>query len=312
MFSFLHDFLESFNPENQSLKDYLKDGNHLALSTFLNSQKDFAFVNAVRKQIRKHYPEYKHGTKGIRAYLFVSSMLTKKGLNFNALPKGLIPFHRYSKYSTTAFEEQLNESAYYAAANEEAFVHFTFSEKHLPYFKQEFEDVKKRVSKKTKTNFNISYSFQNKETDTLAVCEKNKPVRDEQGNLVFRPSGHGALLENLNEVDADIIFIKNIDNVVTEDQVEEIAFYKKLLAGKLLWLQEKVFKYLELLLSEEFDVETLTEIRSFLWNALNIKNIPESVDAIIGLLNRPIRVCGVVKNTGAPGWRSFLGERRDR
>ena len=126
MFSFLHEFLECFNPETQSLKDYLKGGNHLALSTFLNFQQDFAFVNAVRKQIRKHYPEYKHGTKGIRAYLFVSSMLTKKGLNLNALPKGLIPFHRYSKYSITAFEEQLNESAYYAAANEEAFVHFHF------------------------------------------------------------------------------------------------------------------------------------------------------------------------------------------
>jgi hypothetical protein len=310
MFSFLHSFLETFNPEEKILKTYLKETDNSELTTFLSSLKEFAFVSSLRKKIRKNYPEYRHGSKGVRAYLFVSLMLNEKGLNFANLPKGLIPFHKYSKYSTTAFEEQLYEAAFYTASEGEVFLHFTFSEKHLPYFKEEFEDVKNRVSKKTKTNFNISYSFQKDETDTIAVNLDNKPFRDGEGNIIFRPSGHGALLENLNDVDADIIFIKNIDNVVTEELAEETAIYKKMLAGKLLWLQKKVFNYLELLLSDSFNGETLKDIKSFLWNELNIKNSPDGIDGIIRLLNRPIRVCGVVRNTGAPGGGPFWVENK--
>jgi hypothetical protein len=305
MFSFLHQFLDDFNPKEETLRSYLKTGNHNQLTIFLNSFKEFAFVNAIRKEIRKAYPEYKHSTKGNRVYQSVSLMLGDNGLNFNNLPKGLIPFHKYSKYSTTAFEEQLYEAAFYASSGDKAFLHFTFSETHLAFFKKEFEDVKKRVSKKTKTNFNISYSFQKKKTDTIAVSQENKPFRDGKGELIFRPSGHGALLENLNEVDADVIFIKNIDNVVVEELVEEIVFYKKVLAGKLIRLQSKIFNYIRLFLKEEYNEETIKEVKSFLWNELNIKNIPESIDGMIALLNRPTRVCGVVKNTGAPGGGPF-------
>lgn len=305
MFRFLHEFLDHFNPEKDHLNSYLKKEGNEQLNHFLKSLKDFAFVNTVRKKIRENYPEYRHGTKEMRAYLFVNMMLGRKGLNFNSLPKGLIPFHKYKKYSTTAFEEQLYEAAFYASAGDVAFLHFTFAEKHVPFFKDEFEGVKKRVSKKTKTEFHISYSFQKKETDTIAVDLKSEPFRDNEGNLIFRPSGHGALIENLNEVDADIIFIKNIDNVVTEELVAKTAFYKKMLGGKLLWLQQKVFAYLETLLTKDFNEEYLKEIKSFMWNALNIKDIPNTVDAIIAILNRPIRICGMVQNTGAPGGGPF-------
>lgn len=305
MFRFLHEFLDQFNPEEDHLNTYVKKEGNEQLELFLKSLKDFAFVNTVRKKIRKNYPEYRHGTKEMRAYLFVNMMLGKKGLNFNSLPKGLIPFHKYTKYSTTAFEEQLYEAAFYASAGDEAFLHFTFAEKHVPFFKNEFEGVQKRVSKKTKTEFHISYSFQKNQTDTIAVNLKNEPLRDRDGNLIFRPSGHGALIENLNEVDADIIFIKNIDNVVTEELVDKTAFYKKVLAGKLLWLQSKVFGYLEDLLKGDFSDEYLKLIKSFLWNALNIKDIPQSVEGIISILNRPIRICGMVQNTGAPGGGPF-------
>ncbi|RMA66314.1 DUF4301 family protein [Ulvibacter antarcticus] len=305
MFSFLYKFLDEFNPEEQKLKNFLKSGNHKQLEIFLDSLKEFAFVSAIRKKVKKHFPEYKHGTKGMRAYLFVSLMLGNKGLNFSKLPKGLIPFHKYSKYSTTAFEEQLYEAAFYASSGNEVFTHFTFSKIHLPYFKNEFEGVKNRVSKKTKKKFHVSYSFQDRNTDTVAVTHENKPIRNGNGELIFRPSGHGALLENLNQVDADLIFIKNIDNVASEDSAEHIAFYKKMLAGKLLWLQKKLFNYLEILLSEDFNIETLKDIKSFLWNELNIKNIPESITEITAILNRPLRVCGVVKNTGAPGGGPF-------
>jgi hypothetical protein len=305
MFGFLHRFLEGFDPDKRKLNDYIKNQSDATLSTFLESINEFAFVDQVRKKIREHYPDYRLGSKGLRAYIFVKMMLTEKGLNFINMPKGLVPFHKYSKYSTTAFEEQLYESSYYASAKDEAFLHFTFSESHLHFFKNEFEEVKRRVTKKTKTKFNISYSFQKKETKTIAASEKNQPARNAAGELIFRPSGHGALLENINDIDADIIFIKNIDNVVIEGLSEDNSFYKKMLAGKLLWIQNKVFGYLRILAKNEYNAEWINEVKSFLWNELNIKNIPDDIEKIEDILNRPIRVCGMVKNVGAAGGGPF-------
>lgn len=305
MFKFLYEFIKDFNPEETTLNKYIKNGNHDMLSIFINSVKDFAFLTSVRKKIRENHPNFKHGTKGVRAHIFVKTMLEEKGMNFGNLPKGLVPFHKYKKYSTTAFEEHLYEAAFYASVNNNAYLHFTFSKKHVDSFKEEFKSVKNRVSKKTKTEFHISYSFQNKETDTIAVNKDNSLFKNSNGNPVLRPSGHGALLENLNNVDADIIFIKNIDNVVSEEYIEEIAYYKKVLAGKLLWIQEKIFSYLKLLKSELVLSEKITEIRSFLWNELNIKEAPKSIEELINILNRPVRVCGVVRNTGAPGGGPF-------
>lgn len=304
MFKFLHEFLEQFNPDKQAYRDYLKSQDATSLEVFFNGINEFAFLNAVRARIRELYPDYKQSTKGKRNYLLAKTLLEEEGLNYANLPKGLIPFHKYKKYATTAFEEQLFEAAYYAAVGDEVYLHFTFSEKHLDYFKEEFENIKNRVSRKTKKNFHISYSFQKKETDTLAVTMDNQPFRDEQGRLVFRPSGHGALLENLNEIDADLIFIKNVDNVAAQEYVPSIAFYKKVLAGKLLAVQKKIFGYLTELESE-VTLERMREMHSFVWNELNIKDIPSGKSDMIELLNRPIRVCGVVQNTGAPGGGPF-------
>ncbi|MCW5518407.1 DUF4301 family protein [Aureitalea sp. L0-47] len=311
MFQFLHNFLEEYDPATETLKEYLNRCPSSALEKFIKHSKEFAFINEVRKMIRKNYPEYKKNSKGQRMYWFVKMMLEPEGLNFSNMPKGLIPFHKYSKYYTTAFEEQLFEAAHYASVHDDAYLHFTFSEKHVPYFKQAFETIRKRVGKKTKTDFHISYSFQKKETDTLAVTEDNMPFRDSEGKLVLRPSGHGALLENLNDVDTDIIFVKNIDNVVAEDYLEDTIYYKKLLAGKLIWIQKKVFAYLNILEQDEVEHEVVKEIRSFLWNELSIKDIPEDQDRLMGILNRPIRICGVVKNTGAPGGGPFWVKSED-
>lgn len=305
MFKFLHDFLNDYNPEKERLVKYLRREKPDEVILFLNSTRDFAFINPVKKKIRENYPDYKRSTKGMRAQTFIRTMLEERGLNFANLPKGLIPFHKYTKYATTAFEEQLFEAAHYASVKDEAYIHFTFSEQHVPYFREEFESIKKRVGKKTRTEFHISYSFQKRSTDTLAFSNDGILLRDEAGNLVFRPSGHGALLENLDEVDADIIFIKNIDNVAAEEYVEDNAFYKKLLAGKLLWLQKKIFSYLEILSEDDLPDETFKEIRSFLWKELNIKDIPDDNEKLFGLLDRPLRVCGVVKNTGEPGGGPF-------
>jgi len=305
MFKFLHTFLDTYDPNEALLSNYIKEGNYKELQTFFSSLKEFPFVNLVRKKIREKYPDYKIHKKGHRLYCFVQTLLTEKGLDYSNMPKGLIPFHKYTKYATTAFEEQLYEAAYYASSKDEVYLKFTFSEDHVSKFRKEFEAIRNRITKKTKTKFNISYSFQKKETDTIAVGPDNKPFRDLDGNLVFRPSGHGALLENLNEVNADIIFIKNIDNVVAEEYVPHIAHYKKIMAGKLLWLQDKIFDFLRLLDKEEVSIETINEIKSFLFSHLNIKYIPEDKIQLAYILSKPLRVCGVVKNTGAPGGGPF-------
>jgi hypothetical protein len=259
----------------------------------------------VQKEIRSHRPEYKKSKKGYRINTFVALMLGKNHLNYAGFPKGLIPFHKYAKYTRTAFEEQLFEATQYAAVDGVAHLHFTFSPKHLKLFKETFEKVKNRIVKKTKVDVRISYSFQDPSTDTIAVDLKNKPFKNKEGNLVFRPSGHGALIKNLNEVDADIIFIKNIDNVTVENHIDAVATNKKMLAGRLLQLQNKIFGYLEGIVKEQITEEKLSEMKSFLWKELQIKDIPQTKAGIAEVLNRPIRVCGVVKNTGAPGGGPF-------
>lgn len=305
MFGFLYQFIENFRPEEQKLGKFIKQQDNEDLRTFLDNLKYFAFINELRRKIRKLYPDYKNSNKGQRSYWLVEAMLGKEGMNFGDLPKGLIPFHKYNKYYTTAFEEQLYESAFYAVARNDAYLHFTFSEEHVDHFKKEYQAIKSRVEKKTKVTFHISYSHQKKETDIMAVTTENKPHRNGNGELVLRPAGHGALLENLNDVDADLVFIKNIDNVAAEEYTEQNAFYKKMLAGKLLWLQRKIFNYLELIDAENVNEEKVKEIRSFLWNELSIKDIPFDLPRLHAILNRPVRVCGVVPNTGAPGGGPF-------
>lgn len=304
MFKFLHEFLEQYDPDEMLFRDYIKEYNSRDLVTFFNSTSEFAFINLVRKKIRENYPDYKKSSKGKRYYYFTKAMLDETGLQFGNLPKGLIPFHKYKKYATTAFEEQLYEAAFYAAVHDDVYLHFTFSEKHLPFFREQFNSIRSRVSRKTKKTFHISYSFQNDETDTIAVTLENIPFRDQAQRLVFRPSGHGALLENLNKVDADLIFIKNIDNVAAQEYVKEIATYKKVLAGKLLAVQAKIFGYLREL-DGEITLEKVKEIQSFIWKDLDVKELPGGITAIQNFLNRPLRVCGVVKNTGAPGGGPF-------
>ena len=305
MFKFLHAFLESYDPEEEVLSKFVKEHKLDSLKIFFDHIKDFPFTRAVRKEIRQQYPEYKQSNKGVRMKIFVSLLLGENGLNFGKLPKGLVPFHKYAKYTRTAFEEQLYEATQYAAVDGVAHLHFTFSPNHLPLFKKAFEEIKNRIVKKTKTDVRISYSFQDTSTDTIAVDINNNPFRKEDGSLVFRPSGHGALIKNLNDVDADVIFIKNIDNVTVEEHIREVAVNKKMLAGRMLQLQHKIFGYLDAIVKDQVTEEKLSDMKSFLWKELLIKDIPETKAGIAEILNRPIRVCGVVKNTGAPGGGPF-------
>lgn len=311
MFEHLHRFVDTYQPETQKLNAYLKENDTQMLEAFLKGLPHFAFHKTLRKKIIKRYPDYKFYKKGKRTHLLVKTLLEEEGLNYSNLPKGLIPFHRYDKNSATAFEEQLLEAGHYATSKNQSYLHFTFSEHYVENFKKEFSLIKNRVERKAKCNFNISYSFQKLSTDTIAVTLNNKPFRDAATHFHFRPAGHGALIENLNDIDADLVFIKNIDNVVVESQVEEIAKHKKILAGKLLQVQTKAFKLLKSIDTFPKDETLLKDIRGFMTSELNIKNLPENLVAAKEILNRPTRVCGMVQNTGAPGGGPFWIQRTD-
>ena len=305
MFQFLFMFLNEFNPNGTSFETYINKKENKLLETFIKSLKDFAFFSSVQKKTKELYPDFEKASEGAGTYLFIKTMLDDKGLNFRNLPTGLIPFHKYETRTKTAFEEHLYESVYYASVNNNVKLHFTIAKKHLPFFEKELDGIKNRVLKKTKTKFQVSYSFQKKETDTIAVNNDNTVFKNAKNECVFRPSGHGALIENLNDLDADIVFIKNIDNVVSAKDVDEVAHHKKVLGGKLLWIQKKVFSYLVMLDKKNASLEKLHEIKTFLRNELNVRESIMTAAAIKNILNRPIRVCGVVKNTGAPGGGPF-------
>ncbi len=306
MFKFLHQFLENYDYKKEDIDTFLLKEENKNLKIFFDSMEKFAFSALVKEKLETKYPDFENFKKGKRLYFFVQEMLEETGLNFNNTPKGLVPFHKYGENYVTAFGEQLYEAAFYATSNGIANLHFTVSAEHEEKFKKRYKEIQETVENRTGVKFNISYSFQKKETDTIAATSDNKAFLDENDDLVFRPSGHGALLENLNDVDADIIFIKNIDNVVSQNYVETVAFQKKVLAGKLISLQQKIFEFVEKLHSKNVSEEILKQAATFISEELFISNTPRYKEEILKILERPIRICGVVENTGAPGGGPFL------
>ena len=248
-----------------------------------------------------------------------AALLEAAGLNYGALPKGLLKFHRYEDGNRTPVEEHLVEGALYAAnKNGKVNIHFTVSPEHRQLFKALVEEKASKYAKKYGVDYNVTFSEQKPSTDTIAADMDNKPFRDDKGRLVFRPGGHGALIENLNDLDADIIFIKNIDNVVPDKLKGDTVLYKKLLAGVLVALQQKAFAYLQLLDTGKYTHEQVLEILQFLQKQLHCKNTEvknlEDAELVIYLkkkLNRPMRVCGMVKNVGEPGGGPFLAYNPD-
>lgn len=248
----------------------------------------------------------------------VANMLEPKGLNYGQLPKGLLLFHNYEDGPRTPMEEHLVEAALYASSKGVANVHFTVSHDHLELFKAKVAEKVETFAKKYGVKYNISFSEQKPSTDTVAVNPDNTLFRNEDGSMLFRPGGHGALIENLNDIDADVVFIKNIDNVVPDRLKDETVTYKQLIAGVLVTLQKKAFAYLEKLEKGEYTHEYLEEIIRFVQRDLccrkaDIKEL-EDADLVIYLkkkLNRPMRVCGVVKNVGEPGGGPFLTYNQD-
>ena len=286
---------------------------------YFDNIEKFAFYDALDDACRKNLGA---GVKELIAngrYKDVArNMLNADGLNYGQLPKGMLLFHKYSEGPRTPMEEHLVEGALYAASDGKAAVHFTVSHDHLPMFKQRVAEKLDFYASKYGISYDITFSEQKPSTDTVAANPDNTPFRNSDGSLLFRPGGHGALIENLNEISADVIFIKNIDNVVPDRLKADTVSYKQVIAGILVTLQKKAFDYLEKLESGTYNHEKLEEIIRFVQHDLccrkaDIKEL-EDADLVIYLkkkLNRPMRVCGVVKNVGEPGGGPFLTYNQD-
>jgi hypothetical protein len=287
------------------------------INTFFSGLKKFAFYQELEKLGGKPVEQ-------LSALEILNLVLTEKGLDYGTLPKGLLLFHQYEEKHRTPFEEHCVEGALYAKDHEgKVRMHFTVSPEHQQAFEAHLEEVKSRYENGFDVVFDISFSQQKPSTDTIAVDMQNAPFRNADGSLLFRPAGHGALLDNLKDLDADIIFIKNIDNVVPDYLKPETVKYKKALAGLLLNYQKKIFSYQEVLDKwnyNELDSKFFAEAANFLENVLKVKppsNLyyTEKEDLYHYLkekFNRPVRVCGMVKNEGEPGGGPFLAKNNDQ
>lgn len=229
--------------------------------------------------------------------------IVAEGLRYGETPKGLVSFHRYGDEVRKAVEEHLVEGAQYAAAGGEVKIHFTVSPEHLTRFEALLAEKIPGYESRFGVKYRISFSVQDPSTDTLAVNPDCTPFRRADGRLLFRPAGHGALIGNLGKIDADIVFVKNIDNVTTDARRGDTVLYKKALAGVLLALQERIFEYLMAL---EVPGAELEPIAAFIENELCVKLPKDYGTALLRqVLNRPIRVCGMVRNEGEPGGGPF-------
>ena len=303
MFKDLFEFIENNNNEPTTAFE----------NKFFNEIEKFAFYddlnNVCIKNNGKSIAEL-IDTKNYKT--IVENLLLNKGLNYGALPKGLLKFHNYANEKRTPMQEHLVEGALYASTFGKVNIHFTVSSEHRKLFEKHLAEKLPEYEKNLNVVYNVSFSEQKPSTDTIAADENNDPFRV-NGEMLFRPGGHGALIENLNDLDGDIIFVKNIDNVVPDSIKTDTTKYKKIIAGLLVQLQIQSFSYLKDLENESIELSELKEIAEFCEKKLN--NYRKDIDTLsaqnlrlylIEKLNRPIRVCGMVKNEGEPGGGPFL------
>lgn len=281
-----------------------------SVNEFLERLQDFAFYESLIKSIGSESADHK---------TILKHLLTAEGLDYGSLPKGLLEFHKYGENTRTPAEEHLVEGARYANAGGKVNLHFTVSPEHRSKFEALIDSVLASYEAKFGVKYNISFSEQKPSTDTIAVNLDNTPFRTSDNELLFRPAGHGALLENLNDQDADVVFIKNIDNVVPDSLKEQTIIYKKALASLVLSYQEAIFAFLKMMDGVKLSEVDLLEISEFLENELCVEapeeyedySLEEKKDYCRTKLNRPLRICGMVKNVGEPGGGPFWAENAD-
>ena len=275
----------------RDLFEFLNTGaRNTVTDAVLNNLSRFAFYD----DLKKFLPDTPTDTD------IIERIVTDAGLKYGHMPKALIKFHRYADGARTALAEHLDEGAEYARGADGVNIHFTVSPEHRAGFEELLHRLVPEYSARYGVQYNIELSYQKSSTDTIAVNPDNTPFRDADGRLLFRPAGHGALIENLNEIDADLIFIKNIDNVCAASHRGDTIEYKSALAGYLVMLQSKIFDYLN------NTTAPLGDVIQFINDNLGVRLSRDATRADCNrILSRPLRVCGVVRNTGAPGGGPF-------
>ncbi len=291
-----------------------------ALLSFLGDNcRRFAFYTDLKASLADRGMDLDALIAGKNMAPVLRHLLTDAGLGYAALPKGLIKFHSYPERHRTAFEEHLVEADGYARSETGACVlHFTVPAAFKDRFMSFSESIRDSYENSHGVRFHISFSTQSPGTDTIAVDMDNQPFRLPDGSLLFRPGGHGALIENLNQVDADIIFIKNVDNVAHDRFSGELTKWKKILCGEFIRLQQQIFDFLRRLHEKTADASLTTAICDFLQKELQLplpKNFhsqsnAEKQQTLVRMLDRPLRVCGMVPNTGDPGGGPFWVKNR--
>jgi hypothetical protein len=284
--------------------------------SFLRNLKKYPFYSLIKQNKRASEFIEKKNIKGLLDYI-----LSAKGLNFGWLPKALIPFHLYSAgEARTALEEHLFEAVQYVrGAGDVCHLHFTISQEHKKDVAEKIKAVKSAYKNLCRIKYKISLSVQSSATNMLAVDENNLLLRDAAGNLIFRPGGHGSLLTNLQNLDADFIFIKNIDNIVPEKLLRKILPYKKMLGGLALQIQQEIFAVLRQMENNEIDSKQIDEIKNYCSRRINIvfphsmprQSLKIQKQIIFSSLNRPLRVCAMVRNEGEPGGAPFWVDERN-
>lgn len=314
MFKNIYSFVEEYK-DKEIPEDFLKKENvgFDSIENFFLSIKDFAFYDDLKYKLAECGKDIETLMSENRLVEIAEFLLENEGLAYGKLPKALLKFHKYKESSRLSLEEHLVEATQYSTIYTEdgeiAQLHFTVSQEHLDIFKSTVEELLPIYEREYGIRYDISYSVQKPSTDTIAVDMNNEPFRNNDGSLLFRPGGHGALLQNLNDLKKEVIFIKNIDNVVPDRLKSTTYDYKKVLGGYLFRLQQQQFEYLNLLDEGCLANDEIEEIAKFAKEKLMI-DIPnffktyneiEKIDFLYGKLNRPMRICGMVKNEGEPG-----------
>ena len=322
MFKALFAFMENYKGSAEQYEAFLADKGSKSMYAFFNQLKDFAFYEDLKAALSANGQDVDALLENKSYPQILKALLTNVGLDYGNLPKGLLQFHNYENGSRTPLEEHLVEGAKYCKGDDgKVFLHFTVSPSHRAKFLELIDEVKADYEKTYDCEFIISLSEQDTATDTIAVNMDDTPFRLDNGQILFRPGGHGALIQNVDGLDADLVFIKNIDNVVP-DRIKETTYqYKKVLGGVLLSFQERIFDYLKQLENtNEAASTTLTEIENFLQKELCIafpasytsSSNEEKTAYLFAKLNRPIKVCGMVKNEGEPGGGPFWTVNSDK
>jgi hypothetical protein len=307
----IQEFREQADKGDQKAKDFL---------CFQEEMRSMAFFEDLKAMMDRQGLRVERLLEQNRCQEILKYLLTEQGLNYGALPKGLLKFHRYPSGNRTALEEHLVEAIHTVRDRKGICrLHFTVSPEHEEAFRQYFERIRSWYEQQFQCFFEVNFSIQKHSTNTIAVDLEDQPFREKDGRLLFRPGGHGALLSNLADIQGDLIYLKNIDNILPDRLRGPTIIWKKVLGGLLVETQKTVNRYVRQLMEGSKDIGLFEMAMDFAKNRLLIPEpqafkqwtVEKKRDFLLNRLNRPLRVCGMVRNEGEPGGGPFWVEGRD-